>query len=408
MKEYLVIKNIGRLITLSKSGHGPLGVIEDATCIIHQERIMWIGKSKAAPKIEEDKCESIDAQGGTVMPGLIDAHTHLVHAGTREDEFARRTKGESYEEIARRGGGIMSTVHKTRLASFEELSISAIHRADEAFSKGITTMEVKSGYGLDLETELKMLKVTEWLNKNHPIDFIPTYLAHAVPSEYKNQRLEYIEYIIKKILPEVSKKGLARFCDVFVDEIAFSTEEAREILSAAKSNGLKLKLHADQLSQVGAAELAAEVGAVSADHLEHAAQKGLEMMAEKGVVAVILPSASFFLNRKPPDARRMIDAGLTLATSTDYNPGTAPSLDLFLSATMSSVMCGLEIDEAIKGITLNAAKALGLEKEVGSIEVGKQGDLIILDAPNEYMPIYRYGSNLVRQVIKTGRQVFPR
>ena len=410
MKRYLLIKNINRLVTMTDQGEGELGVIKDAACLVKQGKVDWVGKQGEVPEIEEYLCEALDVEGRVVMPGLIDCHTHLVHGGSRELEVADRARGKSYEDIARAGGGILSTVKATREASFEELCRSALNRANEAIQKGVTTIEVKSGYGLDVETEIKMLKVVQWLNKNHRITFIPTFLgAHTIPKEFKDNRKKYIDIVVNEMIPRVAEEGLAEFCDVFVDEIGFNVDEAREILGAAKKHGLTPKIHADQLTSSGGAELAAEVGAVSADHLEHASDKGIEAMRLANVTAVMLPGSTFYLGQKDyAPARKFIDAGLDVAISTDYNPGSTPSVDLFLTATMAMSRMGLTIEECLKGVTINAAKALNIDNVRGTIKPGAVADLIILDVPDEYYSVYRYSHNSVKTVLKKGKSVFER
>lgn len=405
MKRYLMIKNIGRLVTMTSQGGGELGVIENACCLIRQGKIECVGNICDIPQLDDYLVQTIDAGGGVVMPGLIDCHTHLVHAGYRQNEMVERSKGTTYTAIAEKGGGIISTVESTRKAAFEELCSTALARANEAFNKGVTTIEVKSGYGLDPETEIKMLKVVEWLSQNHPADFVPTFLgAHAIPKEFKDNRGRYIDIIINEMLPKIKEEGLALFCDVFVDDIGFTPDEARKIIEASKRYGLKPKLHADQFKRsYSGAELAAELGCVSADHLDYVSDTGIAAMREKGVIPVILPSATFFTSHTEyAPAKNMIGAGLPVAVSTDYNPGTSPTLDLFLAATVSMCSNGLTADSALKGITINAAKALNIDDGRGTIKKDGPADIIILDAPDEYFPLYRFGSSHVKYVIKKG------
>jgi len=409
MKRYLRLENIGRLITMTNKGRGELGVIENACCLIKQGKIECAGDVCELPEIEDYLIQRLDVKGAVVMPGLVDCHTHLVHGGWRALEAADRARGVTYEEIAKAGGGILSTVHATRDASFEELCDSAKFRANEAFLKGVTTIEVKSGYGLDLETELKMLKVVYWLNKNHPITFVPTFLgAHTIPADYQTNRRKYIDLIIDEMIPRVADEGLAEFCDVFVENIAFTKDEAREILEVGLKHGLKPKIHADQLTNSGGAMLAAEIGAVSADHLEHTPDDAISAMAEKKVTGVMLPGSTFYLGQTDfAPAKKFLRAGVNLAISTDYNPGTTPNIDLFLTATIAMSRLKLSIEDCLRGITLNAARALSLEKK-GVIEVGADADLIVLDCPNEYYPIYRYGSSSLKYIIKDGRIAYDR
>ncbi|MBI4211351.1 MAG: imidazolonepropionase [Deltaproteobacteria bacterium] len=404
----LLLTNISRLVTMSpaKDRQGPLGIIENAAVLVTDGRIAWVGKDPESHTIlrqaqDERLCDVIDAQGAVVMPGLIDCHTHLVHAGTRHNEFKMRSEGKSYQQIAADGGGIMSTVRATRAASEEALFEEARTRADEALKFGVTCLEIKSGYGLDVETELKILRVAKRLRESHAIDVHSTFLgAHVVPLELRSNRTEYIRQVIEEMIPLVAKEKLASACDIFVEDIAFSKDEARLICAAAKKYGLGIRLHVDQFQDVDGGRFATEVGATNADHLDHLSDEGIRAMAKAGVVGVILPGATFFTGGKhSPPARKMIDMGMTVAIATDYNPGTNPCLNLWLMATMAVTQMGMTCDEALQAITINAAKALNVDHERGSLEVGKVADLILLDAPDEYFPLYRYDKNLVRCVV---------
>lgn len=400
----LLIKNIGRLVTMSPSGgrSGALGVIEDAALRANGGVIEWIGPNREANQKAD---ETIDAEGGVVMPGLVDCHTHLVHAGSRQNEFRMRAEGKTYREIAEAGGGIMSTVRATRGASLGELCDEAARRADEALSRGVTTIEIKTGYGLDIDTEIKIADVIGRLHDENPIEVVGTFLAHIIPPESIDNRVKYVELIVDDILPAISTKKWISACDVFVEDIAFKPDEARAIARRASDLGLALHFHVDQFSDGRGAELAAEFGALSADHLDHASERGLKALAKTGVTAVVLPGASFFAGGGHyPDARKMIAAGVKVAISTDYNPGTAPSLDLFLNASIAVTQMKMTCDEALMGITRYAAKALGLSDR-GFIERGMRADLTVLHAPDEYFPLYRYGCNFVRMVIVGGRSI---
>jgi imidazolonepropionase len=303
----------------------------------------------------------------------------------------------------------MSTVRATREASEDELFYSAASRAKEALGYGITTLEVKSGYGLDLETELKMLRVVKRLGDKLPMEFVPTFLAHMVPADSGqgtgDGRKKYVQKITSEVLPVVTREKLAKFCDVFVENIAFTKKEAEEILTAAAKLGLKPKLHADQMTGNGGAGLAARLKAISADHLENISPKDIKTMAKAGTVAVLIPSSTFFIGGKYAPAREMIKAGVDVAVSTDYNPGTSPVLNLWLAATMAITQMKMTPEEAYKGITINAARALGLGSTHGSIEAGKAADLVILDTKNEFEPFYRFDNNFVSKVIKGGTAV---
>jgi imidazolonepropionase len=408
----LIIKNAKELLTLSSSfkDESGLGIIPNGAVAVKEGRIFWIGKTDELPGdfVLGPEAQVIDARGKVVMPGLIDSHTHLIFAGSRENEFEQRIEGLTYLEIAERGGGILSTVEATRKASFDELLSSGKRRLDRLLSKGVTTIEAKSGYGLSLEDELKILRVMKALQEDHPVDIVPTFLgAHTIPKEFKNERRRYMDLLTEEMIPEVAGERLAEFCDVFCEEKAFHLEESREILETGKRYGLKPKIHADQLSPGGGAELAAEVGAYSADHLEYVSQKGIERMAEKGVIAVLLPGVSFFLSmKKYPPAREMIEKGVVVSLSTDLNPGSSMTESLPLMMTMGCLLFRMTPKEVIQATTLHAARSMGQEKEIGSLDTGKKADLILLDIPNyRYLP-YHFGVDHVELVIKNGKVVY--
>lgn len=408
----LVIKNAAQLLTLSPSfeeGSG-LGMIRNGAVVVKDGRIFWVGKTEEISEkfFLNREGREIDATGKVVMPGLIDPHTHLVFAGSRENEFEQRIRGLSYLEIAERGGGILSTVEATRKASFDELFSLGEKRLDRMLSKGVTTLEAKSGYGLSLEGEIKILKVMKALQDSHPIDIIPTFLgAHTVPKEFKTHRTHYIDLIAEEMIPMVAQERLAEFCDVFCEEKAFTLEESRRILETGKRYGLKPKIHADQLNPGGGAELAAEVGAFSADHLEYVSEEGIKKMTEKGVTAVLLPGASFFLSmKKYPPAREMIEQGVAVSLATDLNPGSSMTESLPLAMTMGCTMYKMVPKEVIQATTIHAARSMGREKEIGSLESGKQADILLLDIPNfRYLP-YHFGVDHTELVIKKGKVVF--
>jgi imidazolonepropionase len=408
----LIIKNAEELLTLSPSSkeESGLGIIRKGAITVKEGKIFWIGKTGELPKrfgLGKDGQE-IDATGKVVMPGLIDSHTHLIFAGSREKEFEQRIQGLSYLEIAERGGGILSTVEATRKASFDELLLLGKKRLDRMLSKGVTTIEAKSGYGLSLQDEMKILKVMKALQEVHPIEIVPTFLgAHTIPREFRDARARYIDLLTKEMIPRVAQERLAEFCDVFCEEKAFTLEESKKILETGKGYGLKPKIHADQLSPGGGAELAAEVNAFSADHLEHISQTGIERMAEKGVTAVLLPGASFFLSMKKfPPAREMIQKGVYVSLATDLNPGSSMTESLPLMMTMGCTMYKMVPKEVIQGTTIHAARSMGRENEIGSLEVGKQADILLLAIPNyRYLP-YHFGVDHVEVVIKKGRIVY--
>ncbi len=386
-----------------------LGIIEDGAVAISGNKIVGVGKTKdiLGEIRTTDKARVIDAKDKVVLPGFVDCHTHPVFAGTREDEFEMRIKGKSYHEIAAAGGGIKSSVKTLRSKSKEELIQLALPRLDRMLSYGTTTIEAKSGYGLSLEDEIKMLEVIKELNRIHPIDLIPTFLgAHEIPEEYKNNRTEYIKLITEKMIPEVAKGKLAVFCDIFCETGVFDIEESREILKAAKAHGFKLKLHADQLSALGGSKLAAELGAISADHLEFVDDDGIEKMKEAGVIGVLLPGACFGLGIKEyPPARKMIDRGLPLALATDFNPGSSMTESVPMILSLACLMMRMTPAEAIAASTINSAYAVDKRNDIGSIEVGKKADLVIWNVQNYKEIPYHFGVNLVDRVIKEGKVV---
>lgn len=406
----MLIQNIGRLITMNPGDarEGPLGVISKAAVWIDDGQIKWLGPEVDLPVAASSAAATaIDAEDGVVMPGLVDAHTHVVHAGTREREFARRARGESYQQIAAGGGGILSTVRATRAATEDELFDAASKRVWEALRRGTTTMEIKSGYGLTVDDELKILRVVQRLQKEFPLHCVPTLLAaHVVPEEFLDRRAAYVELICTTLIPRVAELQLAEYCDVFVDEGAFTAEEARQICRVAAKAGLRIRLHVDQFQDGAGGALAAELGAVSADHLDAISDAGIQALAKAGVVAGLLPGASFFIGRgRYPPVAKLVKAGVPIALATDYNPGTSPTLDLFLCATIAITQMGLDPDLALHGITRIAAQSLGRSDRVGSLAVGMRADLLVLDCRDEYFPLYRFGSSSVRVVMIGGEIV---
>ena len=400
-----VLKNIGYLATCEEDGsQSDIHDISKAALAWEGSRITWVGKESDLPP-NLHNMEVIDANGKMIVPGLIDCHTHLAFGGWRSDEFEMRIQGKSYLEIARAGGGIASTVKNTREASFQQLVEQSMDFLDEMALLGVTAVECKSGYGLNTENELKLLKVYKELENRHRVNIISTFLgAHIVPDEYKNNRDAYINLIEQEMIPTISKQNLADFCDVFVENTAFSVDEARHIFEAGKKYGLTPKLHADQLTSGAGAELAAEVGAVSADHLECISDAGISAMAETGVCAVSLPLATLYLNQQPMPARKLIDAGVPVCVATDFNPGSAPSYDLPLAMMLACNLQRMTPDEVLKGVTINAAKAIKREQYMGSLEPGKLANFIIVDAPDVNHWMYHYRPNACEKTFIKGNE----
>ena len=390
-----VLVNISQLARCrAEGGQGDIHAISHAAMAWDPQGVIrWVGPQRDLPD-EYGRAERVDAGGRLVVPGLIDCHTHLAFAGWRADEFEQRLRGASYLDIAKAGGGIMSTVRQTRAASEWELTERARCFLERMLSLGVTAVECKSGYGLDLETELKLLRVYRQLSSQQPVCIVPTFLgAHVIPPEYRDNRKGYVDLLVTEMIPAVVRERLATSCDVFVEESAFTVVEARRILQAARAHGMAARLHADQLTAGGGAELAAEVGALSADHLECVSESGMRALATAGVVAVSLPIASLYLGQKPMPARRLIDSGVPLAVATDFNPGSAPSYHLPLALTLACNLQRMTPDESLKGATAYAARALGIESETGSLEPGKRADFVVLDAPDVNHWLYHFQPN---------------
>lgn len=414
MNNKIMIKNAAELVTCSgfKAKHGKemseLHIIEDGAVAVEDGIIKAVGKTQEIlEKYDEKDFQVIDASNKAVLPGFVDSHTHFVFGGYRAEEFSWRLRGDSYMEIMQRGGGIVNTVKATREASFEELMETGLKRLDSMLSFGVTTVEGKSGYGLDLETEIKQLKVMDELNKVHPLDIVKTFMgAHATPVEYKGRTDDYVEFMIEKVMPEIAKQNLAEFSDVFCEKNVFSIEQTRRIQEKAKELGFKIKLHADEIVQFGGAELAAELGAVSADHLLQVSDKGIEDMAKSGVVATLLPCTAFSLRENFAPGRRMIDNGCAVALASDFNPGSCFTENISLVIALATLQMNIRIEEAITAITINAAAALDRAGEIGSIDPGKKGDILILEFPSYKFIPYHIGVSTVEKVIKNGIIVF--
>jgi imidazolonepropionase len=413
MNGNFIIKNASQVVTCSgfaaKRGAAmaDLGVIENGAVVIEEGVIRAVGPSDQVVPEDTAGYKVIDATGRAVLPGFVDSHTHLVFGGYRAEEFGWRLRGMSYMEIMQRGGGIVSTMQATRNASWEELKREALKRLDSLLAFGVTTVEGKSGYGLDLVTELKQLEVMSDLAGSHPVEVIPTFMgAHAIPPEYKGRTDDYVAFIIDTVLPAVSERNLARFCDIFCEKNVFSVEQSRMLLTRAKQLGFGLKLHADEIVRIGGAELAAEIGAVSADHLLQASDEGIAALAAAGVVATLLPGTAFSLKEHYARGRYMIDHGCAVALASDLNPGSCFTESMALIIALACLYMGLTPEEAITAATINGAAALGMADRIGSLDEGKQADLVILDFPTYHYVPYHIGVSTVRTVIKKGRVVY--
>lgn len=409
----LIIENASELATPQGGRQKPLAgtqmqelrIIKNAALAVKDGKIVEVGKTAFVTSAFK-AAETIDAGGKTVIPGFVDPHTHLVFAGSREKEFELRLKGSSYMEIHRQGGGILRTVRETRHASEDELIHNCKRTLDIMLEHGTTTVEAKSGYGLTIKDEIKCLRVIQQVREAHTVDLVPTFLgAHAIPLEYEGKADDYVRLVVESMIPSVASAGLAEFCDVFCDDGAFTLEQARRILNAGVKHGLRPKLHADELTPFGGAELAAETKAVSAEHLLYSSDAGLKMMAKQDVIAVLLPAASFTLmTQRYAAARDMIELGVPVALGTDFNPSCwVESQQLVIAIACRQLK--LTPAEALVASTLNAAHAVNRSAEIGSLEKGKKADVLILDAPNHSFLGYRFGTNLVSKVIKEGKLV---
>jgi len=398
----LVVGGIGELVTNASDVPGDLAVLHDAAVAIEAGTVVWVGDETRLPGPYRG-LPVLDVAGRAVVPGFVDAHTHVVFAGDRADEFARRLGGERYEDRLAAGGGILSTVAATRAAGEDELVAQAADRVERMLRAGTTTIEIKSGYGLDVETERRMLRVAHRLGHELPVDVVATFLgAHVVPAEYRDRRDAYVDLVCGPMMDACAP--LAEFCDVFCDEAAFDVDESRRILEAGIAHGLRPRVHADQLSRVGAARLAAEVGAVAADHLDHVSDEDLAALAEAGTVAVFLPGVSLSMRAPYPDARRAWDAGVTVAIATDCNPGTAWMERMSFMVALAAIEMGLTPSQSLWAATRGGALALA-RPDRGRLMPGDRGDLVVLDAPSHLHIPYRPDTDLVGAVVAAGRVV---
>lgn len=391
----------------SKEAMSELGLIEDGSVWLEDGKIAAVGTTAQLEEKYADRsaeAEVIDAKGQLVTPGLVDPHTHVAYGGSREGEFEKRLQGVSYMDIMNAGGGIHATMRMTREATEEELVEQTIKRLDSFLEHGVTTVEGKSGYGMNLETELKQLKVMKRLNAEHPIDLVPTFMgAHAVPSEYKGKEDEFVDYLIETMLPEVA--DLAEFNDVFCEKNVYTPEQSERILEAGKKYGLTPKIHADEIVSYGGAELAAKVGAISAEHLLKASDEGIKAMADAGVIACLLPATALYLREEAAQGRKMIDSGVAVAISTDCNPGSSPTVSMPLVMNLACISMRLTPAEALVAATYNAACAIKREDRAGSIEVGKQADIVLWKVKSYQELQYLFGVNHVESVWKNGEKV---
>lgn len=414
MNKMLII-NANELVTCSgnKAKAGPeemnnLHIINGGAIAVDNGVITHVGTTEEVlSQVNEDEYAIIDATEKCVLPGFVDSHTHFIFGGYRADEYDWRLRGLSYVEIMNKGGGIINSVKGTEKASLEELVDLGLKRLDSILSFGVTTVEGKSGYGLYKDTELKQLEALKQCDERHQVDVIKTFLgAHSVPTEYKGRGEEFIDYLIDEVLPVVAEENLAEFCDIFCEDKVFSVEESRKLLSKAKEYGMKLKLHADEIVQLGGAELAAELGATSADHLLVASDAGIKAMADKGVVATCLPCTAFSLKEDYARARYMVDAGCAVAVATDYNPGSCHTESVPLAIALSTLYMGLTTEETITALTINGAAAVDRADTIGSIDVGKKADIVIHEFPSYKFLPYHIGVSTVELVVKNGEVAF--
>ena len=411
MGDQLLIKNAAQVVT--PQGHTAIKgasmkdvkIYENASVLIEDGHIVAVGDgAEWAKTVPVDK--QIDATGKPVLPGFVDSHTHFVFGGYRADEFLWRMEGMTYMEIMERGGGINNTMKATRNASAEELIEHSMDILEKMLAFGITTVEGKSGYGMDHDTELKQLEVMKELEQRQPVEIVRTFMgAHSIPPEYKGRNEEFLKFLVKEVMPDVKKADLAQFCDIFCEKGVFSIEESRQYLQQAKDMGFDLKIHADEIVTLGGAELGAELGCTSADHLLHASDEGIKALANSDTVATLLPTTAFCLKEPFAPARKMIDAGCAVALATDFNPGSGFTNSVPLMIALGVIYMGMTAEEAITALTLNGAAAVGRADTIGSIEEGKQADIVILQYPSYKFLPYHTGVNIVETVIKKGKVV---
>ncbi|WP_282166969.1 imidazolonepropionase [Shewanella japonica] len=392
------------IATMDPDNSAAYGAITDAAIAVKDGKIAWLGPRKELPDFDVFDMPVYRGRGGWITPGLIDAHTHLVFAGNRANEFEMRLEGASYEDIARAGGGIISTVNACREAEEAELFDLGRQRLNALAKEGVTTVEIKSGYGLNTETEVKLLKVARELGRNHHVDVKTTFLgAHAIPPEYKHDNEAYVDLVINEMLPAVIEQNLADAADVFCENIAFNLDQTERVLTAAKTAGLEIKLHAEQLSNMGGSTMAAKLGAKSVDHIEYLDEAGVKALAESGTCATLLPGAFYFLREtKMPPIELLRQYNVPIVVASDFNPGSSPICSTLLMLNMACTLFKLTPEEALKGVTVNAAKALGIEQNVGMLAQGMQADFCLWDIATPAQLAYAYGVNPCKDVVKNG------
>ena len=408
MKADLILYDIGQLITSRELEENHIEILENGYLAIKGDKIIGVGTGEVPTSFIQFDTKFVRIGKKVVSPGLVDSHTHLVHGGSREHEFSMKIQGVPYLEILAAGGGILSTLKATREASLEDLIEKTKKSLRYMLELGVTTVEAKSGYGLSLEQEIKQLEATKLLNHLQPVSLVSTFMAaHATPPEFKGRTGEYVEEVIK-MLPEIKKRNLAEFCDVFCEAGVFSVEESRKILSTAKELGFQLKIHADEVVSLGGVNLAGELQAVTAEHLMVITDEGIEALKKGNVIADLLPATSFNLRHDYAPARKILEAGVQVALSTDYNPGSCPSENLQFVMQIGAAHLKMTTEEVFKAVTINGAKAVCREKEIGSLEVGKQADIAVFDVPNAEYMLYHFGVNHTDSVYKAGKLVYQR
>lgn len=410
----VLLTHFNQIVCPNDPGHPLTGqemkeatIIEDGYLALKDGLIMALGSGQPDASLIGPETVVRSYEGKIATPGIIDCHTHLVYGGSREHEFAQKLAGVPYLDILAQGGGILSTVRATRAASFDNLYQKSKRLLDYMLLHGVTTVEAKSGYGLDWETEKRQLDVVAALEKDHPIDLVSTFMAaHAIPEEYKGNAKAYLDEIVEQMLPEVKKENLAEFCDIFCEKNVFAAEESRYLLSKAKELGFKLRIHADEIASIGGVDVAAELGAISAEHLMMATDEGIAKMSQAGVIGNLLPATTFSLMEDTyAPARKMIDAGMAITLSTDSNPGSCPTANMQFVMQLGCFMLRLTPIEVLNAVTINAAYSVNRQERVGSLTVGKEADIAIFDAPNIDYPLYFFATNLIHQVYKKGQLV---